>query len=256
MTPSSAPETDRHPIFAAIESSVRREILHLLLLKGTPVTERHFTIHLTATEPNPTREGEPADRRSISTSLVHTHLPVLEEAGLITWDRDTSMVETTSHLAYDDPRFHLLLEAEADDLDTALSNLSTDHRRVLLTFLWDAETSITRTDLARELLRSDETAFEPGPDTVTDALVPLYHVHLPALADAGLVEYDRETGRATYTGHPAVEEVFAILYRFEDPLVDSYDGFFQGLKTALPDLKRGTGTGAEWPHAWRNPSHE
>jgi len=255
MPTRRANDLSRHPVFEAISTSARRELLRLLLVRDEPVTEEHFVAHLAATDQYPTPEGAVADRQSIHTDLIHSHLPVLADAGLITWNRDATTVETAPHPAFDDHRFRPLLEAEANDLDTALSNLAIEQRRALLTILRDAQASITQSDLARELLRSDETDFEPDRNLVDDVLVSLHHVHLPALADAGFIEFDRETERATYTGHPAVEEVFTIIYEPNTYLADSYDGFFEGMKAGIDKLKQEKGTEAEWPDAWRNPHH-
>jgi len=255
MHTGRANQISRHPVFEAISTSVRRELLRFLLVRDDPVTEERFVGHLAGTDRYPMAEGAVAERQTIHTDLVHTQLPVLADAGLITWDRDATAVETAPHPAFDDPRFRLLLDAEADDLDAALSSLAIDQRRALLTILRDAQVSITQTDLAREFLRSDETEFEPDQNAVDDVLASLHHVHLPALGDAGLVEYDRKASRVAYTGHPAVEEIFTIIYEPDTCLADSYDGFFKGLKAGIDKLKQETDTEAEWPDAWRNSHH-
>lgn len=223
----------------------------MILKRNAPLSEREITGHLSEIEQPPT-----TSKNSLSTELIHTHLPILEEAGLIRWNRDGAVVHSAPHPAFDDPRFRLLLEAKATDLDAALSNLAVEHRRILVTVLRDAHASLTRRDLARELLRSKDTDLEPNPDAVDDEILSLYHVHLPALAEAELIEYDRENGRARYTDHPALEEVFTIIYDPDERLVDSCNGFLEGMKGAFDELKRGTGVEAEWPHFWRTPSHD
>lgn len=256
MTSGRAGRRPRHRVFAALAASSRREVLRFLLVQDSPVTERKLAAHLAAIGQPPEPWEPSADRHPIHTALIHRHLPTLEDADLISWDRDAATVNTASHPAFDDPRFRLLLEAEADDLDAALSNLAIERRRILLTVLRDTQMSITQGDLTRELLRSNETDLEPGSDTVDDVLVSLSHNHLPALDDAGLIEYDWETGRAAYTGHPAVEEVFTIIYEPDKRLVESYDGFFEGLEAAYNKLIQETDTKVGWPHAWReDPSH-
>lgn len=249
--------TDRtsNPVFKALADSSRREILRLLV-RDAPVTERELGAHLAAVIRHSTRRGAAAERDTARIDLVHTHLPRLADVSLITWDRDEAIVDTAPHLAFDDPRFRLLLDAEVDCMDDALSNLAVERRRVLLTVLKDARTSMTRRDLARELLRSDEIDLELDPDAVDDVIASLYHVHLPALDDAGFVEYDREAGRATYSSHPALEEVFTIIYEPDERLVDSYGSFFSGLEAAYKEWRSGTSTKAEWPHSWGDPSHE
>ena len=201
-------------------------------------------------------EKIPEEQRIRPHVLRHTHLPMLADAGLIIRDHDDSIVETATHLAFDDPRFRLLLEAEVDGLDDALSNLAVKRRRVLLTVLRDAQTSMTRRDLAREILHSDKTDLDPDRVSVNSLITALYHVHLPVLDDAGFVDYDRETDRATYLSHSALEEVFTIIYEPDERLVDSYDGFFAGLEAAYKGWRPGAGTEAEWPRSWGDPAYE
>lgn len=255
MTSRGAAHSSHQPVFAAIAASARRELLKLLLVRDLPVTERECVAHLAATGHRPTSRVPAADRQTLHTALIHTHLPVVEDAGLINWDRDTETVKTAPHPAFDDPRFWLLLESEAEGLDAALTQLANDRRRVLLTDLRNAETAKTRRDLARELLSSDETGLDPGSDGVDEVRASLHHVHLPPLDDADLIEYDSEADRATYRDHPALEEVFTIIFEPDERVTDSYDGFFEGLKAAYTELTRKTHTEAEWPTAWRDPHH-
>lgn len=255
MSSNGGSQRESNPVFEAIADSARREALRVLLTRDDPVTERELASHLTDTAVGAKPGESAAQGRPIRTGLVHTHLPVLEAAGLISWDRDAATVDTVSHPAFDDPRFELILDVEADGLDQALGNLEPERRRVLLTTLRDADGSVTRKDLARELLRSDDVVLEPSRGAIDDVIGSLYHVDLPALDDAGLVEYDPETSRATYADHPALEAVFTIIYEPDDCLVDSYDGFFSGLEAAYDAFRRETGTEAEWPHSWRDPSH-
>lgn len=238
----------RNPIFERVAAGRRRDILRYLLGHDSPVTDRDVATHLA------TKAQEPAVQ-AVHSELVHVHLPALADTGLIEWTRTDETIDTAAHPALDDPRFRLLLEVEADGLDDALSNLADERRRVLLTVLRDARTSLTRTDLARELLRSEETDLVPDSESVDDVLVSLHHVHLPALVDAGLVEYDRETDRISYAAHPALEEVFTIIYEPDERLVGTYDGFLEGLKAAYEKWSREPTEEADWPHFWREFSH-
>lgn len=57
-------------------------------------------------------------------------------------------------------------------------------------------------DLAKRVAaanRSDRLGG-PTPPELDRALTALVHVHLPLLVDAGIVEWDRETGRVTADG--------------------------------------------------------
>lgn len=242
-------------VFQALAASSRREILAILLDRSTPASEQDIAAHVRAINQSETQKPATAGANSTHTELIHTHLPALEDAGLIQWHRDDATVDLAPHPAFDDPRFRLLLEVEADGLDVALANLAFDRRRIVLTTLRDAPESVTQKDLARELLRSNDIDRESCSNAVDNELVLLCHFHLPALSDADLIEYDPDTARATYTDHPALEEVFTIIYESDDRLLDSCNGFIEGMNAAFNELTRGTGTEAEWPHFWRDPSN-
>ena len=61
--------------------------------------------------------------------------------------------------------------------------------------------------LAERILERESAAESPIDDRIRSVAVQLYHVHLPKLADAGLLEFDAEMKAVTYEGHPIVEAV-------------------------------------------------
>lgn len=246
----------RNQTLATIAPGRRREILRLLLAEDSSVAETDLATHLASTDRQVSTPGSaPAETRLIQIELYHNHLPKLANAGLVRWNRDAETVETASHPALDDPRFRRLLDAEAEGLDEALAHVANERQRVLLTLLREADAPLTQTDLARELLRADDTDFDPAADTVENVITSLHHVHLPALHDGNLVTFDRETGRVTDTAHPGLEAIFTIIYSHETPLVDRCDEFFQGLGEASETLDRAASEMAYWPHFWGDPHH-
>lgn len=77
-------------------------------------------------------------------------------------------------------------------LDEIFATLQHERRRRVISRLQTAENPISLTDFADELA-AEET--ETSTDDVSEAEMTrvstsLYHVHLPKLADAGIVEYD------------------------------------------------------------------
>lgn len=248
--------SSRNSIFKSIAASQRREILRILLDHGSPVTEQELATHSAVTDRrSSTTDVTTAEMQTIRAELVHAHLPTLENAGLIVWNRDDGTIEMSFHPALTDPRFRLLLKVDDSGLDEALSNLANERRRILLTILRDEETPISRTDLARKLLQRETGETDPDSRIVDDALASLYHVHLPKIAHANLAEYNLETGHAAYTSHPALEEVFTIIYEPNERLVDTYDDFFGGLKAAYTRLGQDRGDTADWPHFWSGAYH-
>lgn len=246
--------SSHNPVFESLASDRRRDVLRALLDRSRSGTEQELTTLAAVTERRPAAtDVTTADLRIARSELVHIHLPKLEYAGLIVWNRGTGSVETTSHPAFEDPRFRLLLEVDTPGLDEVLSNLANERRRVLLTHLRDEGTLMSRPALARDLLRHETGATDS--ERVEEVITALSHVHLPKLRGANLIEYDRETGRAAYSTHPSLEAVFTIIYEPDTCLLDAYDDFLGGLKTAYMRLGRDGAGKADWPHAWNGTYH-
>lgn len=244
----------QNPTFECIASRERREILSALLTWGAVLTEEQLAAYLAAT----TQGTPPPDSTATETvqaELTHVHLPALEAAGLVTWKREDGTVRTTNRLAFEDPRFERLLELQTDGLDGVLSALAHEYRRIVLTVLEGEEPSMSRAELAREILRRAPEATDPDPATVEEVTTSLHHVHLPTLDDMDLLEYDSATGHATYTGHPALEEVITIIYETDRSAVEKLGGFLEGLSDSYGRASRGTSDQLEWPHFWREPHH-
>lgn len=94
----------------------------------------------------------------------------------------------------------------SSDLDTCLRLVADPRRRKLVRKLrheTDGQTTIDElvTELHQEESRSDHDR-SPTREQVT---TQLYHVHLPKLADHGVVEYDPETGTVRYQPHEQIE---------------------------------------------------
>lgn len=96
-------------------------------------------------------------------------------------------------------------------LDAVFELLAARRRRYLLYYLEDedAEPVVELDDLADRISAweeewTDEDAVETdSPDAIRD---DLHHVHLPRLADAGLVEYDARTRTVRNRETPNVEQ--------------------------------------------------
>lgn len=77
------------------------------------------------------------------------------------------------------------------------------HRRQLLTYLRETENGTATVDeLVDYVVRQEVNS--PAPDRASVA-VDIYHLHLPLLADEGVVEFDARTERVQYTSRPDVE---------------------------------------------------
>lgn len=99
-------------VFDVLSSARRRYVLHLLKTEG-PMELTELAEHVAAQENDTTVEDlTKQQRKRVYVSLYQTHVPKLEDAGLVDYDQDTSFVELRSraadidrYLGEDDGRF-------------------------------------------------------------------------------------------------------------------------------------------------------
>ncbi len=83
--------------------------------------------------------------------------------------------------------------------------LADNQRRALLQCLRDTTAPMSISALVTELTQGDE---QISPDEITETEIALHHIHLPKLADTGVIEYDQSTQHATYTAPLQVDALF------------------------------------------------
>ena len=110
-------------------------------------------------------------------------------------------------------------DATAEQMNRLFGLLTDRRRRYVLKRLQTANQPISLEELVADISAWEDT---PPPETsptdrVNEVTVSLQHCHLPKLADAGLIEYDRSTKNVTYTDHPQVE---ALVDRFSELFPD------------------------------------
>lgn len=194
---SNSEKQSRNAVLDCLTSVQRRHALQVLAEEEGAVTERELAEELGATTPRPAVEGAASatiDR--IHIRLRHVALPMLAEAGLVTWDADDAIVTTTDHPILEDPLYELLVEADDDRRVEAIVD---DRRREVLAVLEERGEAVACADLARAVVARDADG-DPSPVAARKLQIQLHHVHLPKLDRAGLVEYDDETGTVVYRG--------------------------------------------------------
>lgn len=198
-------ESSRNPVIESLGDGRRRALLDIVLDRVSPVAEREVAIHLAAREQEKSVINVTEDEvQTIRLDLHHVQLPMLEEADLIDWDRDKETVTTTGHPALWNPHFKRIIETETEEWSAVVANLADTQRRIILAALAGQDGPLSRNELAHEVLTRNPDG-DPQSDMET-FLVSLHHVHLPKLADAGLIEYDADTKTVTYRGHPELAD--------------------------------------------------
>ncbi|MFC4541676.1 hypothetical protein ACFO5R_07025 [Halosolutus amylolyticus] len=144
------------------------------------------------------------ERRRSEIELAHHDLPALQDGGLIATREDGAVV-ATDHPAVDENGIDDALAERSDaDCDAVFEALADARRRTVLSVLENERGSLSARSLARSVAAREIGASERSvpSDRVDRVLASLVHVHLPTLADAGLVAYDDSAGRVGYEGHP------------------------------------------------------
>lgn len=241
------------PIFTAVQNSRRRSVLAILIDRSSELSLRELATTLAETDRNTPMVYDPSDdTQHIRIDLCHTHLPVLEDSGFVTWEPNEEVIATTDHAALSDPRFRRILDLGNEEVDNVFAGLANKRRRLLLAILRDKQEPVSRTTLARKIVQWER---EPQPTQAVfdDIMVSLLHTHLPKLGDAGIIEYDAEADRVAYAEDPVFERILAIFHGPDSPLLTKVDGFLGGLLTSY--RKASTSEPFNWPTSWRAPYH-
>lgn len=187
-------------LLGSLTDGRRRQVLRLVGDRGDSVPVAELADHLAANA----EEASAVDAtRNARIQIQHAVLPHLDDVGLVDWDERDGTVTATDHPAYDDPQFQYLLETEGENWDDIVASLADERRSTVLAVLEAWGEPMEPTELASEVAVREGTGAA-STETVEKLRSRLHHVHLPKLADAGLVEYDADEGLVTYDGHPDV----------------------------------------------------
>jgi DNA-binding transcriptional ArsR family regulator len=148
-------------------------------------------------------DGE-ASETHLSTSLHHTHLPKLDDAGLVEYDSDRGFARFRDDSQFEElrPAIDALESADSPVSTDALLGLLSDFRRRQAILTLVRHDDLPLPDLADEVTvaERDEYLSNIDPDDVLEVYLSLYHTHVPKLAAAGLVEYDQDDDYVALTG--------------------------------------------------------
>lgn len=91
--------------------------------------------------------------------------------------------------------------SNALDLDTILDVCGHKHRRIVLAALANQQQSLSIDDLTNAIIKHNHPLprTEIDDETANRIYLCLYHVHVPKLAEAGVIHYDPERNVAELT---------------------------------------------------------
>ena len=185
-------------VFGCLSAAYRRAILRILRDRQGAVTEERLASELAAVEAT----GESGHLR---VSLYHTHLPKLDAAELIEWDRDAGIVRPVDRPILDDPLVQRLLEMVDPMFDEVIDCFASEQRRAVLSVLESRDGTVEVHELARAVADRLRDV-----DDVDRLEVRLAHAHLPKLSTADLVTYVADRGIVDSAG---THEQLAPFYR-------------------------------------------
>lgn len=197
----------QNDVFVALAHMRRRRILSLLQrITQTRVDE--LATHLVAEETDKVlMDVTRSEAEHAQVELINVHLPQLTDAGLVS--QEDGLIMTTQHPALQDPKINAMIEADGSNWDDILACLADKRRRIVLTTLYRNDGPMNRITLATEVAEDTQSDGETA-EPVEEVLLDLHHVHLPKLADAGLVTYDIDDETITYKGHPELDEEWLV----------------------------------------------
>lgn len=156
------------------------------------------------TDPNAVPSAE--QRRDVHVDLYHRHLPKLTDHGVIGWDRANDNVSFAVDPDVDLDRLEAFLEPFGIHRSGELFELLSHPRRRTVLVALDRDDTVSVDELATRVVAIEEgiSTGAVSPSETTHAHIDLRHVHLPAMANLDVVDYDHSSDRVTYRGHPAL----------------------------------------------------
>ncbi|SFS57018.1 DUF7344 domain-containing protein [Halostagnicola kamekurae] len=205
--PATGDEKRLDVTLKALADPVRRRLVAFVL--ETPRSTR------TAAELANRLEGEDgfsvASLESLLLDLHHRHLPMLTDAGVLSYDPETKRVDaaigaaTLEEKTPDAFESGLLEHLEdqdrnADETDALFEALADPRRRRIVETLADRSHAVTVESIAMDLTREPDhgNTQSVAPGDWRHVMGAIVHTDLPLLEDAGLIEYDRDESSVRY----------------------------------------------------------
>lgn len=197
------------PTLFALGDRRRRTLVDVLADRDDPIPQTGLSVRLAIREADDSVEGLTGTQiERVERELHHRHLPILNSAALVEWDRCGETVHRADHALYGDPKFGDLLGGDSEFWDDFFDNIAHPRRRRLLVILYDTGERVPVDTVATKLLAREAAADGDGVvsgDEFERLRVELYHVHLPKLADCGLIAWNRGNETVEYTGRSELD---------------------------------------------------
>lgn len=167
----------------------RVHLLDILTDRSQPSLSE-LTSELIDRETPDTSNSDGAARHEIRLSLVHNHLPRLEDYGLVSWGENEDVIELVDEPDLCPVALSSLLETDAATDASELLERVVHPARLELLETVDASDEAQSLDRLASTLATRERTLPSEPH---QAKIALHHSHLPALDDVGVLEYDSDS---------------------------------------------------------------
>ncbi|EMA00455.1 DUF7344 domain-containing protein [Haloferax denitrificans] len=196
-------EGSKDKIFDILKNSRRRSTIRMVSQSDSPLTIEEIAERIAAQENDKARSQLTSDERQrVYITLYQLHLRKLSEEEIIEFDEESGVVRRGELF---DPYLRSLHEyiPENDlgqrELDNCFHILQNARRRMVIETLEDVESPVSIGDLA-ERIASNETNKAIGQLTSSErkrVYTALYQAHLPKLADADVIDFDKHRGKVS-----------------------------------------------------------
>lgn len=187
-------------LFEVISNDRRRRVLGFLASRGSSTRLDVLADHLAAWEDGETTATVSENRRKRAyVSLYQVHLPKLDERGYISYDDEAGDISIESPGRY----AHQFVERlktthglwDEERLGTYMDLLSSWRRRLVFSYLGDNQRATLGEIAEHVAARENGVAVgELSSNQRKRVYVALYQAHLPKMADAGVIDFEPDTG--------------------------------------------------------------
>lgn len=194
VTPTGTAAVPGEPATWALLASARRRTVLTVLATDSPASLERLTEAVLEDE----GAGDPSgDRRTeVAVDLAHVHLPKLEAADAVTYDAEERVVTREVHPIHDVPVVRP--DVDAAPSEAICEALADERRQLVLSVLREQESLLVDALAERVVARKRDCERAAVPDErVQSCLASLHHADLPLLANAGLIAWSPEEGRAS-----------------------------------------------------------
>lgn len=170
----------------------RRYILAVVQECSPPVEERTLATELAAER----TAGAPKDIDGLQTRLHHVDLPKLAAGGYITWTPSDGTVTALTLPMGPETRLEVIGERTPKQETEGSEPIQNERRETVLSLIETLHGPQSGADLAHGVA-AIEGATDPTAERVRAVERDLHHVHLPKLAEAGLIRHSPADRTAT-----------------------------------------------------------